>query len=126
MSAVSLSTVSLMAIVPESECRMPTLTVFACARTEEELPMAAMDAARANTLTTERRFIWFSLSYELRDRENATTVPGDFSIKNKTPMESMHRFEALAREHAPQPCSRLGEARLARGEAPAHVAFALG
>jgi hypothetical protein len=47
-----------MAIVPESECRMPTFTVFCCASAPVyAAPMAAMDAAIASTLTNTRRSI---------------------------------------------------------------------
>ena len=57
ISAMSFSTVSLIAMVPDSECRMPTLTVFCCANAEL-LKTAATDAAMASVLTNERRFMW--------------------------------------------------------------------
>jgi hypothetical protein len=58
ISATSLSTVSLIAMVPESECRTPTLTVFCWASAPEApAPIAATEAAIASIFTTARRFI---------------------------------------------------------------------
>jgi hypothetical protein len=58
--ATSFSTVSLIAIVPESECSTPTLTVLACARRSvEPKPAAARTALSASALNTVRRFMVF-------------------------------------------------------------------
>ena len=56
ISTVSFNTVSLIAIVPESECSTPTLTVFCCANACGT-PIAVIDAASASAFTKERRFM---------------------------------------------------------------------
>src|SRR5258708_37993638 len=56
ISAVSFSTVSLIAMVPDSECSTPTLMGFCCANACG-MPIAAIDAASTSVLITERRFI---------------------------------------------------------------------
>ena len=48
ISITSFSVVSLMAMVPESECRMPTLMVCACATTAESDTLASTAAAHAS------------------------------------------------------------------------------
>ena len=68
MSATSLRTVSLIAIVPESEWRMPTLTVFCCANALG-VPIAAIEAASASTLTNERRFMILPVGWKTTSRE---------------------------------------------------------
>ena len=56
ISAMSFSEVSEMAMVPDSECRMPTLMVSA-AWIVQVMPMAAMDAERVKALIKLRRFM---------------------------------------------------------------------
>ncbi|MNO72467.1 hypothetical protein D3C76_634170 [compost metagenome] len=54
ISAMSFSEVSEMAMVPDSECRMPTLMVSAAWMVQDR-PMAAMDAERVKALIRLRR-----------------------------------------------------------------------
>ena len=57
ISATSFSTVSEIAIVPESECNTPTLTVFCCANAPcDEMPAAISAALTATALTIPLRF----------------------------------------------------------------------
>jgi len=59
MSATSLRTVSLIAMVPESEWRIPTLTVLAWAAASCVPKPTASAAASASALKSDRRFIAF-------------------------------------------------------------------
>jgi hypothetical protein len=56
ISAMSLSDVSEIAMVPDNECRIPTLMVSA-AWTVQVMPIAAMDAESVKALIKLRRFI---------------------------------------------------------------------
>ncbi|MCY1184642.1 hypothetical protein D9M73_253520 [compost metagenome] len=56
ISAMSLSEVSEIAMVPESECRMPTLMVSAAWMLQLR-PIAAIDALRVKALIRLRRFM---------------------------------------------------------------------
>ncbi|MNR59541.1 hypothetical protein D3C85_1808140 [compost metagenome] len=56
ISAMSLSDVSEMAMVPDSECRMPTLMVSAAWMLQLR-PIAAIDALRVKALIRLRRFM---------------------------------------------------------------------
>ncbi|MNE01074.1 hypothetical protein D3C80_935010 [compost metagenome] len=73
IKAMSLSDVSEIAMVPDSECRMPTLMVSAAWMLQLR-PIAAMDALRVKALIRLRRFIVLSpLSSNVRVRQMATS-----------------------------------------------------
>ncbi len=55
--SMSFSTVSLIAIVPESECSTPTLTVGLANRLGDTSPPAALAAPSVRPLTNVRRFM---------------------------------------------------------------------
>jgi hypothetical protein len=61
ISAVSFSAVSEMAMVPDSECRMPTLIVSAASALNEASPNAAVTAAAESVFMKLRRTIYLLL-----------------------------------------------------------------
>src|SRR5487761_2366541 len=74
MRSTSLSTDSLIAMVPEIECSTPTLTIFSNTRILGTIsPLAAVAAPRASPFTNARRFMRIS-SFPVRtDRSPATS-----------------------------------------------------
>ena len=65
--------------LPESECRMPTFTVFCCAYSPEDpSPMAAIAADMLSNFNAPRRFMCSpcAIGRTACQRRNATTVPG--------------------------------------------------